>query len=149
MRNKYIYIICALLFYSSCSSQAEHFYSSNRKQCISIITDGNLRYIINGYSNSVPKDNYIKVDLSKIDRHVGDEIVGCWNKDKFEWIIMMNNVSILENRLDTSKFVFKKDFPVDSSQIPTLKGYSIEDLNCFHLGFEYKNVISVRGDILR
>ena len=100
--------IIAITLFSGCYSPAQHFYSVDKTKCISIITERDDRYIINGYYDRVPKSNFIKVSLVKIDRHVADQIVGCWNKDGAEWIILMDNVIILDNKLDAKRFVFKK-----------------------------------------
>ncbi|NQX41269.1 hypothetical protein SAMN05421820_107192 [Pedobacter steynii] len=137
-------IVCVCLF--SCTSSTYHFYSPEKDQCISVITENNIRYIIDGEYNKVPKSNFVKIDLSKIDRNVGDEIIGCWKRDNLHWIIMMDNVVVLENKLDTNKFLFKKDFPVEDG-IPNLKSYDRRKKNCFSLGFEYSTLKRMNGDI--
>ncbi len=143
-------IIFLLLFFSSCKEQGRFcFYSPDKSQCISIITTGNIRYIIDGYHAVIPDTNYVKISLEDIDRHVGDQLVGCWKKNGLQWEMMMDEVAILENKLDTTKFIFRDKFPVDSMQIPTLKGYSTNLPNCFSLEFVYNDLIDASGAIAK
>ncbi len=140
-------IICFSLF--GCSRSIEHFYYPDRSQCITVITENQFRYIIAGCFSSVPKSDFVKINLQKIDRQVADEIVGCWDRNNLEWVIMMNNVSIIENKLDKSKFAFKPDFPLDSVGISTLIDYDRNTFNCFSISFEYNKVLSLSGSISR
>ncbi|TKC12374.1 hypothetical protein FA048_01785 [Pedobacter polaris] len=139
-----LFIGCFVLV--SCNKRVDHFYSPDKKQCISIITEGNIRYIMDGRHNSVPKSDFVKIDLSKIDRHVADEIVGCWSRDKLKWIVIMDNVTILENKLDQNKFSFVEKFPIDSKGIPTLIDYNGK-ANCFNISYEYRTLIRINGSI--
>jgi len=124
-----------------------HFYSPSKEQSISVITNDSIRYIINGYYTSIPKSNYVKINLSKIDRSVGDVIAGCWNKENLKWIIMMDNVIVLDNKLDTTKFLFKNNFPRDAFDIPTLKGYDSKIKNCFTISFDHRELTYINGSI--
>ena len=128
-----------------CNSSTYHFYSPNNKQSITVITNGDVRYIINGYCNSVPEADFVKLDLKKVDRGAGDQIVGCWDKDNLDWIIAMDHVSILENRLDYHKYKFLNEFPVDNRGVPTLEDYIKKD--CFSISLEYRNLNRIDGAI--
>lgn len=104
--------------------------------------------MIEGYYNDVPEKNYVKLDIGKIDRHVGDEIVGCWNFSDRDWKIMMNDVIVLENKLDKSKFIFENKFPVDSIGVPTLEKYNNKK-GCFNIVYDYYSLVSTSGDLTR
>lgn len=90
----------------------------------------------------------MKIDLKKIDRHVADEVVGCWNRDNLDWIVLMDNVIVLENKLEKKKFLFK-NFPKKDLEIPTLENYHSELPNCFSISLEYDKIINVDGAIIK
>ena len=144
IKNLFLIVITTLFFFS-CSDSTHYFYSPDKSKCFTIKTNNNTRYIIDGYHRSVPESNYVKLDLSQVDRGAGDQIVGCWNRGRFNWIIVMDNVTILKNTLDSSKFRFIDHFPVDSSDIPTLKDYIGKD--CFSISLEYSALNRVNGSI--
>jgi hypothetical protein len=145
MKNTVLFIIVTLFFFSCSGDSTYHFYSPNKGQCFTIKTNNDTRYIIEGYHSSVPKSNYVKLDISKVDRVAGDQIVGCWNRDRLEWTIAMDKITVLENTLDSSRFKFLNHFPVDSQGIPTLKDYIGED--CFSISLEYRDFTRVEGSI--
>jgi len=124
-----------------------HIRSTDNKNCVTIITQNNNRYIIEGENTTIPDDNFIKLDLKNIDREIGDEIVGCWNKDGYKWIIFNDNAIVIENKLDSTKYLFKNRLPVNKNGIPSLEGY-IEG-SCFDLGFSYSKIIHKRGNIAK
>jgi len=66
-----------------------------------------------------------------------------------EWVILMDNVKILENRLDTAKFLFLPAFPLDQSGAPSLIGYDRRIPNCFSISFEYGKIIGLQGSIFK
>lgn len=142
-------ILIVITCFLGCTSSTYHIYSPNKDQCITFITHNDTRYIIAGKYNSVPESNFVKIDISNVDRNVGDQIIGCWKRNKSEWTVMMNGVTILENKLDTNKFLFKKDFPVDSSGIPNVLDYDHRRKSCFSLDFEYYNLRRIEGDVTR
>jgi hypothetical protein len=135
--------MCAMLI--GCTRNTYHLYSPNNEQCITIINDNKIRYIIDGYKNEVPVKGYVKIDLSKIDREVGDHIVGCWNENNFKWNIFMDNVTILENKLD-KKNNFHENFPHDKFNIPNLK-VDRTKFKCFGVSFDYGKLIRLQGEI--
>lgn len=115
---------CGILFFIalalvSCTDNRDVFYSKDKKTSFTIITKGDIRYIINGYHNKIPKDNYVKISLKKLDRYVQDEIIGCWKKNGLDWIILMKGVTVLEDKLDKDKFLFRSNFSMDSTGTPT------------------------------
>ncbi|PKQ46775.1 hypothetical protein [Confluentibacter flavum] len=97
-------------------------YSADKKQCVTVITRGEIRYIINGEYNSVPRTNYIKIDKSGIPL-IGDEMGICWKNDKYEWEIVNHQSKVLENKLDTLKYKFNTSWEKDNYGIPNSKKY--------------------------
>lgn len=107
-------------------------YSADKKQCVTIITRGLNRYIINGKSNySIPKTNYVKLDLSNTSR-IGDEIGVCWKNENYEWEIVNHKAKVIENKLDTLKFKFNESWDRDEHGIPNSKKY--HKPNCGTIG---------------
>lgn len=147
-RVKIILSVFILIFLFSCSSKKRiYVYSPNKKQCITIITHYNYRYIIEGKHYNVPDTNYIKYSLDSIDVEVADEIVGHWKNSKYEWEIATDNAIILENKLDPKKFKFNNKFPTDHRGIPTIMEYT--DKNSFDIGFERGKIIHYKGAIVK
>lgn len=134
-----------ILFLTSCKNNYSYtFFSLDRKQCFTVISRGNIRYIIAGKRSSVPDTNYVKVSLKNIDS-IGDEIVGCWKNDKYEWQIVNDKAVILNNKLDSTRFKFTTRFP-EKDEIPTLKDF-VKD-GCFDLGFDYNELGHVRRGVI-
>ncbi|RIW18693.1 hypothetical protein D0X99_03145 [Algoriphagus lacus] len=141
------YLIFALLFLASCSNDHRYtLYSNDKKQSITIISDGNIRYIINGDCEEVPEKNYVKVDLSSTPMNNNDELVGRWKTNKYEWEIINDGVTVLENKLDSIRFKFGTKFPEDKNGIPTLIDFYNKP-NCFDVGFEYNKILNMRGEV--
>ncbi len=140
-------IIITLLFaLVGCNKTHYYVYSPDRKQCITIITDVDTRYIINGKYNSIPKTNFLQYSLDSIDVETGDEIVGHWKNGNYQWEIATDKAIILEDKLDKKEFIFKRNLPVDSIGIPTLKDFT--DKNSFEIGFDHGKIIYKRGAII-
>tara|TARA_R110002073_G_scaffold326979_1_gene507322 strand:+ start:2098 stop:2445 length:348 start_codon:yes stop_codon:yes gene_type:complete len=89
---------------------------------VTVITHGDIRYIINGKHSSTPKSDYIKLDVSGIDK-LGDGIGVCWKNEKYEWQISNHKSVILENKLDTTKYKFKTSWEKDERGIQNTKKY--------------------------
>ena len=98
---------------------------------------------MDGEHLTVPNNNYLKLSTDNIDT-VGDEIVGCWRTNDYEWYIINNDVIILENKLDKTKFKFETQFP-EVNGISTLKDFKKN--GCFDLGFYYNELNIVRGEV--
>lgn len=111
-------------------------YSADKKQCVSVITDGETRYFINGKCNSIPKTNYVKVDISHIDP-IGDEIGVCWKNDQYDWQVVNHSSKVVENRLDTLKYKFKTSWETDETGILNAKKYRKN--NCGTIGLTMMN----------
>jgi len=114
-----------MILTSSCENvnrTSFRIYSADKKQCVTIVTNGSTRYIINGKSNSIPKTDFVKLDVSGIDK-LGDGIGICWKNEKYEWQISNDKSVILENKLDTTKYKFKTSWEKDERGIPNTKKY--------------------------
>ena len=95
---KFILLIIIYLTLLNCSSKNCIYISSpNKKQYITVISENNCRYIINGKHRNVPKTNYVKVDLSQVDK-IGDGLAGCWENSSYKWLIINDQAIILENK---------------------------------------------------
>ncbi|MDI9309502.1 MAG: hypothetical protein QM535_04750 [Limnohabitans sp.] len=141
---KKLYLIFFLLFLVSCNKHCYTLYSNDKKQSITIISNGNIRYYINGKHNEVPEKNYVKVDLSTTAMMNNDELVGSWKTNKYEWKIINDGVTVLENKLDSTRFKCENKFPEDKNGIPTLIDFYNKP-NCFDIGFEYNKILNIRG----
>ena len=132
-------LICLSLLITgmiSCDSKNDHFVLSpkDRTQSITVITEGDTRFIIDGEHNSLPEENFVKLDISKIDP-VGDEIGVCWNKEKYEWEVVNHGARIIENKLDSTRFNFKTSWEIDERGIPNAAKYHQE--MCGSTGTDY------------
>jgi hypothetical protein len=55
----------------------------------------------------------------------------------------MDEVRVIENKLDSDKFKFLSNFPVDSTGTPTVAGY--RGKNCFSISLDYRNLTRIEG----
>ncbi len=108
-------------------------YSADKTQCVTIITQGNSRYFINGEYNSIPKSEYIKVDKSGITL-IEDEIGICWKNENYVWEIVNHKSKIIEIKIDTLKFKFNTSWETDKYGTPNAKKYRTD--NCGTIGLE-------------
>lgn len=131
--KKVFFVFCFLLFFS-CGSYHSciHLFSPDKSQCITIITNGKIRYVIDGEFYAVPDNGYVKLDLSNIDP-VGDAFAGCWQVDDMKWQLINDGAEILENKMNDKNIKILTRFPSEKG-IPTLKGYTSG--NCFNFDFE-------------
>ncbi|WP_289062617.1 hypothetical protein [uncultured Zobellia sp.] len=106
-------------------------FSSDKNRCVSIITMGDTRYIINGNHSTVPKSDYIKLDISSISS-LGDEIGVCWNNGKYQWEIVNDKAKIIDIQLDTLIYRFHTNWEEDEHGIPNSKKY--HKPNCGTIG---------------
>jgi len=77
----------------------------DKSQTITIITQDDKRYFINGVHKNIPSDGYLLVDMSKVDP-LGDGISVCWNDSGHKWKIASAYAKLVENKLDTSRFLY-------------------------------------------
>jgi len=121
-----IFIWLAVVMPTPPNNTNYRLFSMNKTQCISVITDGKIRYFINGEHKTVPKSGYVKVNIREIEKigyDIGDEIGICWKKGKYEWEVVNNRSIIIENKLDTLKYKFNTSWEEDERGIPNSKKY--------------------------
>ena len=129
-------ITIVILFGDHITKTNFKIYSADKKECVTVITNGKMRYFINGAYNSIPKTNYIKVDISNIDP-IGDEIGICWKNDEYDWLIVNHHSKVVENRLDTLKYKFNTSWETDETGIINAKKYRKN--NCGTIGLTMMN----------
>lgn len=97
----------------------------DKSQVVTIITKGDKRYVMNGVHNGIPKDNYLLLDISKVDP-LGDAISICWDDLGYKWKFDSTYATLIENKLDTTKFLFFKSLGKYGEPVST--GYTTD--NC-------------------
>jgi hypothetical protein len=136
-------IFAIILFSFLCSCQTNEFHFSNEEgsQEITVLYKPSLReiYIIDGRPRRIPDTNYVRISIQDQDP-IGDEIWGCWEKNGYEWEMCYQGSSIIENKLDTSRFVFHISLPLGSYGVPDPSRFT-QDL-CFKYDFPYKRYYS-------
>ena len=128
-----------------CQENSIHFHSPDRSQSITVLTFAGYRYVIDGSHHQVPKKNFVKLDISHMDR-VTDELFICWGNENFDWEVLNPNARIMENKLDTTRFKFLNSFQTDQRGIPIVIKYHNE--GCFEFGFYTKNIRPADGAII-
>ncbi len=122
-----------------------YIHSKVSENTISVITDGDIRYIVNGKHEVVPKRGYVKLNVKDIDP-LGDAIQVCWNENGYTWKVINNKSKILEVKLDSSKFYFSNRLPRDARGIPTQISYVKH--NCAVFDFLRRDLIFKEGGTL-
>lgn len=102
--------------------------SPDKKDTITIITIDNDRYIIPGSHSKVPKSNFAKIDISKVDP-IGDEIGICWGERGYRWELVSAYGVRYQNKIDTSKYRVFKKLSVDNNGNPTFSPFDNKE-NC-------------------
>lgn len=143
---KIFFILTVSIIFQSCTKHHDYIFSPDKKQCITIISDKNIRYIIDGKHSSVPDTNYVKLDISKR-ISFADNIVGCWKNKKYHWQIINDESTIIENKLDTFKYKFIEKLPKDRAGIPS-KTVFRDEKGFFYLGFDYGKIYDTYGVII-
>ena len=77
-----IFLLLILTFLCQCiGKKIIYFYSLDRSQCITVINEGNTRYIIDGKHREIPKCNFVKLNTEKVSSD-GDGLWICWENEK-------------------------------------------------------------------
>lgn len=118
------YFVWMALITLSCSCTRKslvHIYSPDRDQFLTVITDGDIQYLIDGIHTNVPDSNYVKLDISKKDLQVDNSLNVCWEEssEKYLWNVVIDKTIILKSTLDTSKYLFQTKLPTRDGDIPT------------------------------
>lgn len=114
-------LIFAVLFFSliNCTKKQRIFlYSEDLTQCITVIDENEIRYIIDGKHTGMPISNFIKLNIKNVDS-LGDGIHVCWKSNSYDWEVVVDKSIVLESKLDTAKFNFKNNLQVDDIGVPT------------------------------
>lgn len=92
-------------------------FSPDRSKCVTVITIGDIRYVINGRHNSIPDSNFVKLDIGSVYKE-GDALNVCWFSEEYEWDIVINKAIVLMNKLDNSRFKFSVELEKDKRGVP-------------------------------
>ena len=145
--KKYIGILLLSVALISCNKkEVLHFYSLDETQCITVITEDTVRYVIDGNYKTLPDTNFVKLDISKI-TELGDGVHMCWKNGQYEWDVVIDKSKIIENKLDTSRFNFNTKLPVDERNIPTEKKFRGE--KCAIYNYYLKKLSPDKGAIIK
>lgn len=103
----YMYKILSLTYISflllSCSKDRYFIYSPDRTQGITIINEGDIRYVIDGiHSFSVPESNFVKLMIPN--KEIAEEVFICWGDDNIGWDLVIRKSKILINTLDSNLY---------------------------------------------
>lgn len=129
----------------SCSRSSEiKFYSLDRSNCVTVITEDTLRFVIAGDYDMIPDSNYVKLDISMI-TELGDGVWICWLENQ-GWDVIVDKAIILENRLDSNIYHFDTKLPVDKRGIPTEIKFRKE--NCAVFDFHSMKLSPNKGAIV-
>lgn len=136
MKNKTLFLVSFIFILNSCIQNKTHekwrhieISPMDKSQTITIITKGDKRYFINGKHSTIPNDNYLLLDLSKV-APLGDGFSICWNDSNgYRWKIASTYAKIIENKLDTSKYHYYQ--PIRKDDPPVSIGY--KEKNCGNL----------------
>lgn len=116
------------LFASCSSEQMMKIKITNKTEnnIITVITHKGTRYVIPGDVDFIPKENYVKLEISDIDYNY-DAFFGCFDESKYKWKLINPKSKILENKLDKSKYNFSNRDVYDKAEITKFQ----ENTNCF------------------
>lgn len=119
-------LLIVVLFLTSCAEKTI-ISSIDKSKKITIIRNGEKLYIINGATESVPDTNYIELRMTDVS--LRSEIAVCWKPEIFDWDLVADNTEVIKNRLDTTKFKFSTEFPLNENGSPTPIKYNTGE-NC-------------------
>ncbi len=146
-------IIIVLLLFTNCIKHGEseskviYLMPQDKSQVITVFSlyNKNRRVIALGKHKTIPKENIIVLDISKTPKlGLGDELGICWDINNHNWELVNDKAIVIENKLDSSKYVFKENWPKDKSNIPTPVYYW--NNNCFTVGFATYSKIKPSGN---
>lgn len=126
--KKYFALIFFTLIFACCGQgkrmeKWRHIEISplDESQVVTVITTGEMRYIMNGKHKTIPEENYLLLDMSKVDR-LGDGFSICWDENGYKWKIASAYARVVENKLDTTKYLYYQ--PLGEDGQPTSDGYT-------------------------
>jgi hypothetical protein len=108
-----------MVFVTSCEkNQIIHISSLDKDQSITVINNGDFRYVIDGKHNRLPDSNFIKLSVQGIDP-LGDGLHVCWRNENYEWQVVVHGSTVIYSTLDSLRFNFKTSLPLKNGIIPT------------------------------
>ena len=110
-------IFIIMISFSCSRSSKVKFYSLDNDNCVTVISKDTLRYVIAGDYDKVPDTNFVKLDITKV-TELGDGVWIRWLENQ-GWDIVVDKSIIIENKLDTTRYLFDNQLPVDERGIPT------------------------------
>jgi hypothetical protein len=132
-------LIVGTLIITSCTQQSEvKIYTPDKKECITVITEGAIRYLIEGDIDYIPADNYVKVSLEGMSGYA-DALYICWGDSGLVWDLCIEHAIVLEDKLDPDRYQFRTKIELDSLGFPTAARYSRN--NCTTVVFDTRRVI--------
>jgi hypothetical protein len=130
-----IAFVMGILLLTSCGPSILQIYSPDKQNCFTIITEGKVRYIIDGEHQKLPEGNYLKLDISRT-TELSDAVYICWHVPGKRGRLVMPNTEILENRMNPALYQFNNKLPEDNNGIP--RPTSFTGNGCTSVGFSYK-----------
>lgn len=114
--------VVAWLYIDGSNLQRFYIYSPDEEHVVTVISKDNnrVRYIIVGKYEEIPNNNYIKVDPDRWKNHMDI----CWEKDGYEWKLVNEGVSVIENSLVSNKYYFTNKYNKDKRGIPNRVDYT-------------------------
>jgi hypothetical protein len=142
--KKNILLISFMVFLVGCGKMNKiYICKPDMSQCITVFSNDELRFIVNGKVDKIPDNGFIKLDISSIDP-LGDALHICWKNDG--WDIVVHNSKVIETRLDTMRYRFSSSLPVNENGVPTEKDY--RNVNCAIFDFYRMRLTPDNGAIV-
>jgi hypothetical protein len=115
-----LFLYCSI----SCSSNKNILFieSPDKSSTITVITESDVRYIIDGKHRKVPSSNYVKLDISKVSP-IGDQIGICWGIEGYKWRLVNDQSILINNKLDSALYDFKEKLERTEIGAPSFKEY--------------------------
>ncbi|MEQ6122591.1 hypothetical protein AAON49_00130 [Pseudotenacibaculum sp. MALMAid0570] len=115
--NKRILIILSIIILIGCTIEKRSvikIINNSTGGVITVFTNKNIRYVIAGDVNVLPKNNYVKLDIKNVNFNY-DSFFGCFEDDK--WILINPDSKILENKLNSDKYHFSTKKVFEKSEV--------------------------------
>lgn len=116
--NRIYFCLVLLVTFSCGKNQTVKLWSMDKSQCITIIDQGDHRFLINGNYDYVPNSNFVELDMNNVGS-LGNAVHVCWGENVYEWSVVVNNSEVIQSTLDKSKFNFSASLPLDERGIAT------------------------------
>lgn len=119
----------------SCKEKVLYVSSSDNQERLTIMTNGEESFVIEGWVKKIPKEGFVKVDIRKV-TEMSDAIYICWpTKNKVGEIVIPNAV-VVDDNMDQTRYEFANELPKDEHGIPRPTKFS--DRNCTSIDFLLK-----------